>query len=246
MPEFKIELDALSKRREAKRQLVSWGVVLLLFAMAVLIFILGFQGRLSVGSKLHWLGRLLAPASLGTVIGASVLAIREAMRRAERKIVFVLDDNGIIRKRKGFPDVRIAFSDVDTLREELRWLVVRSTRRCAKIAIPNNVKGYELIRAELTRHHALAPPVNLPLKSAALKSAAPVIVSVLSWVAVFWFSDVGLVVLAAVIAMTPLALWSRRWWILARRGPGRLFSLSCIGFSWFSAILLLYFRAVRP
>jgi hypothetical protein len=241
MPEFKIEPDALSEKREAKGRLLSWGIVLLSFAMTALIFILGFRGLLSVGSDLHWLGWLLIPSSLGAVMGASILSIRGALRRAEREMVFVLDDNGIVRKRKGFPEVRIAFSDVDTLGEELRWLVVRSANPRRKIAIPNNVQGYEVIRAELTKHHALAAPV----KKLPLRSAAPGIILVLSWVAVLSFHDVKLVIPAALIAMMLLALASRRMWIVMRGGQRRPLSLFCIGTAWFMAILLIYLRIVQ-
>jgi hypothetical protein len=242
MLEFKIDPDALTERRKAKRRLLSWSIVLFFFAMTVLIFILGFQGRLSVGSDLRWLGWLLGPASIGAVVGTCILAIREVLLRAEREMVFVLDDNGIARKRKGFPEVRIAFSDVDTLGEEFRWLVVKSTKPWAKITIPNNVHGYEVIRAELTKHHALAAPVNkLPLKSLGLP-----IVSVLSWVAVLWARDVRFVIPAAVIAMTLLGLASRRLWVSLRRGPARLFSVVFLGIAWLLAILLVYHRVVRP
>jgi hypothetical protein len=242
MPEFKIESGSVNERRQAKRRLLSWGVVLLLFAITVLILILGFQGLLSVGSDLHWLGWLLVPASLGAVIGASILAIREALRYAERKMVFVLDDNGIARRREGFPEVRIDFSEVDMLRDELRWLVVKSTEPQRKIAIPDNVEGFEVIRAELAKHHALPDPV----KRLPLKSAAPMTLSILSWAAVLWFRDLRVVVPAGVIAITLLALGSRRLWALFRHGSSRLIWLVCLGIAWFSAILLIYFRVLRP
>src|SRR5271154_4674036 len=111
MPEFKIEPDALNERREAKGRLVSWSIVLLLLVMFVSIWALGFLGRLSVGSDLRWLAWLSVPALLGVVIGTFILAFREGLRRAEREMVFVLEDNGIVRKKKGFPEVRIPFSD---------------------------------------------------------------------------------------------------------------------------------------
>src|SRR2546423_233936 len=154
MQEFKIESDALNERRDAKSRLFSWGLVLLLLAMTVSIYALGLLGLLSTDSHLRWLAWLSVPAIFGAVIGGSILAYREALRRAEREMVFILDDNGIVRRRKGFPEVRIAFSEVDALDEELRWLIVKSTEPRRKIAIPNNVKGFELIRAELTKHHA--------------------------------------------------------------------------------------------
>lgn len=242
MPEFRIEPDALKERSETKARLLSWCIVLLLFAIFVSIWALGFLGLLSDGSDLRWLVWLSVPALFGVVVGTFILAFREALRRAEREMVFVLDEKGIVRRRKGFPEVRIPFSDVDALGEELGWLVVESTSPYRKIAVPNNVKGYEVIRAELTKHHALAPPVNkLPLKS-----AAPLIISFLSWVAVIWFRNVRLVIPAAVVGMTLLVLASRRLWILLRLRRERLLSLFCLGIVWFAAILLIYLRIARP
>jgi hypothetical protein len=243
MPEFKIETDALSKRRETRVRLLSWGTVLSLIAITVLIYVLGFLGLLRVDSDLRWLAWLSVPTMLGAVIGTSILACREALRYAEREMVFVLDDNGIIRRRKGYPDVKIAFSEVDYLGEELRWLVVRSTEPRRKIAIPNDVKGFEVICAELAKHHALSAQVKLPLKSVVLmKSAALVTISILSWAAVLWFRDLMVVIPAGVIALTLLALGSHRLWTLLRRGPKRLLSLVCLGVVWFTAILLIYIR----
>lgn len=241
MLEFRIESDSLDEKRGARRRLLSWGLVLSLFAMTVLIYALGFLGLLGVDSDLRWLAWLSVPAILGAVIGASILAYREALRRAEREMVFVLDDNGIARRREGFPEVRIAFSEVDTVGEELRWLVVKSTEPRRKIAIPDNVQGFEVIRAELVKHHALSARMQrLPLKS-----AASMTVSILTWATVLWFRDARIVIPAGVIAMALLTLGSRRLWILFRRGPKRSFSLACLGVVWLSAILVIYLRVVR-
>jgi hypothetical protein len=152
VPDYKIEPDALSKRHEARIRLASWGTVLS-FAMTVLVFVLRFRGLLTAQSNLKWLA---AFALLGAVVGSCVLAGREALRRAEREMVFVIDENAVVRKRKGWPDERIAFLEVSAIREELRWLVVESTEPYRKIAIPNDVKGYQAIRAELARHHPLS------------------------------------------------------------------------------------------
>lgn len=242
MLEFKIDRDSSVARREAMGRLIAWSIVLLLFAMAVSIFILGFQGLLSVGSDLHWLGWLLMPASLGSAIGFLILAYREGLRRAERKMIFVLDDSGIVRRREGFPDVRIDFSEVDTLRQDLRWLVVKSTEPQRKIAIPENVQGFEVIRAELAKHHALSPPV----KKLPLKNAAPITLSVLGWAAFLWLRDLRVAIPAGVLAMTLLALGCRRLWTLSRRGTNRRPLLALLAIASVSAILLIYFRVVRP
>jgi hypothetical protein len=236
MLEFKIETDALSKKHEMRFRLLSWGTVVLLIAITVLIFVLRFLGLLGADPDLGWLAVL---AMLGAVIGASVLACREALRCAEREMVFVLDDTGIARRRKGFPEVKIALSEVDYLGEELRWLIVRSIEPRRKIAIPNDVQGFEVIRAELAKHHvlSLSAQTKLPLQSTALMTA-----SILSWAAVLWLRDLRAVISAGVIALALLALGSHRLWTLSRRGPQRLFSLICLGIGWFTAILLIYIR----
>jgi len=201
------------------------------------------MGRLSADSDLHWLAWLAGPAILSAVIYATVLAFRETLRRAEREMVFVLDNSGIVRGRSGYPDVKIAFSEIGYLRDELGWLVVGSSDRRKKIAIPKNVNGVDVIRAELVKHHALSPSAEFPPKSAALTT-----ISIVSWAAVMWFHDLRGVVPAAVIALTLLAFASRRLWALLRRGPRRMpfgVSFGSLGAVWLTAILLIYWRVER-
>jgi hypothetical protein len=241
MLEFKIESNASNERRDARGRLVSWSIVLSLFGMSVTVYAFGFLGLLNDDSNLRWLAWLSVPAILVAGITTFILLFREALRRAEREMIFVLDDNGIVRKRKGFPEVRIAFSDIETLSEELRWLVIRSTDPARKIAIPKSLEGYELIRAELTKHHALAAPVN----RLSLKSIAVIAISVISWVVVLCFREVTVVIIAAAIAITLLTLGSRRLGTLLPRGSKRLLLVFYIAIVWFVAILLIYLRMVR-
>ncbi len=186
MREFKIETDALSKRRETRVRLLSWGTVLSLFAMTVLIYVLGFMGLLSAGSDLRWLAWLSVPAIFGAVIGASILACREALRRAEREMVFVLDDNGIVRRRKGYPDEKIAFSEIGALSEEMRWLVIYSIEPRRKIAIPHDVKGFDALRAELAKHHSLSAHAKPWRAKLSWTGLVVTIMSILSWAAVIF------------------------------------------------------------
>ena len=112
MIEFKIEGDAL--RREARFRVLSWSAVLLLMAATVLLFVLGVNGVLGASSSLRF---LFVFTLLGTVASACILACREALSYAERQMIFVLCDNGIVRKRQGYPEVKIAFSEINTLSE---------------------------------------------------------------------------------------------------------------------------------
>jgi hypothetical protein len=236
MPEFKIENDAL--KRGARFRMLSWGTVLLLVAIATFLLVLRGSGHIGDSSGL---GSLFVLTILSAAIIAIILAPREGLHRAERKMVFALDDKRILRKRQGYPDVEIAFSEITTLREELLWLVVTSTEPRRKIAVPRNVSGYELIRAELAKHHPLSARVAFPLKGAAL-----LIVSILSWAAVLWFRDVRVVIAAGTVAVVALSFGSYRVWTLLHHRSKHSLLWASLSFAWLAALLLIYLRVVRP
>ncbi len=235
MPEFKIEGDAL--RHEARFRALLWGSVLLLLGVTVLLFTLGVSGDLSASPDL---GLLLVLTGLGTVVGACVVGFREALHFAEGEMIFVLNDNEIVRKRKGYPDVKIAFSEIATLREELRWLIVKTIEPQRKIAIPNTVTSYDAICAELAKHHPLSARVErveFPLKTTALLAAA-----VLSWAAVMWFRDVRVVILSGIVGLITLAMGSYSVWAMLHSQVRRPLLWVSLGSAWLMAILLIYLR----
>jgi hypothetical protein len=236
MQEFRIEGDVL--RREARFRVLAWGTVLFLIAIAILLFVLHVSGNLPPNPNLLW---LFVFTFNGAVIGACILAFREGLRRAERKMVFVLDESGLTRKRPGYAEIKIAFSEIKTLSEELGWLIVRSADSGKKIGIPKAVQGYEAVRAELAKHHSLSVSASFPWKRAVLP-----MISVLSWVAVLWFSDVRIVLFAGVVALITLAFASRRLWTLLHKGRTRLLFWACLGLAWLAAFLMIYLRVVQP
>jgi hypothetical protein len=236
MSEFKIEGEAL--KREARFRVLSWGTVLLLLGATVLLFVLGVSGYLSA----YWSLRLLFVFTLlGTVIGTCVLACREALHYAERQMIFVLDGDEVVRKRRGYPEVRIPFSEIDTLSEELGWLIIKSAEPRRRIAIPNSVSGYGVIRAELAKHHPLSARVAFPLKSTAL-----LVVAFLSWGAVLWLRDMRGIITAGIVAVVTLAFGSYRLWSLLHRSSKRALLWASLCFTWLVAFLLIYLRVARP
>ena len=232
MPEFRIEGDAL--RRESKIRWWSWGTVLVLTAVMVCLVVLRCFG-LKFGPGLSW---SLCFCFFVAFFGSCVLAFREALSAAERQMVFTLDDKGITRNRRGFPPLHIAFSDIDYLGEEMKWLIVRSAVPTRKIGISKSVKGYELIRAELSKHY----PLSSPERKFQLGSTAPVGLTILAWAAMFWFRDPRVVIPCGVVAITLLAVASYRLWTLLQLGQKKSLSWIGIGAVWIAAILLICLR----
>ena len=211
--------------------------MLLLLAVTLLLFTLRASGRLNANSDLRF---VFAFTLLGTIIGACVLASREALHFAEREMIFVLNDNEIVQKRKGYPDVKIAFSEIATLREELRWLIIKTAEPQRKIAIPNTISGYDAICAELAKHHPLSARVDrveFSLKTTALLAAA-----ILSWTGVVWFRDVGVVILSGTGGLITLAIGSHSVWTMLHSRVRRPLLWASLGCAWLMAILLIYLR----
>ena len=236
MPEFRVEKNAL--KRETRFRMLSWGTVLLLTVIAAVLLTLRASGYIGDSSNL---GSIFVLAIFGAAVIAIVLAPREGLRRAERKMVFVLEDDAVVRKRQGYPDVRIPFSEINTLGEELGRLVITSVEPRRKIGIPYSVSGYKEIRSELARHCLLSARMEFPWKSIVL----PVIAFV-SWGAVLWLREAPGVIAAGSIALFTLVFGSYRLLVMLRNNPKRpLLLWVYLGSIWLAALMLIYIRVVR-
>ena len=213
MQEFKIEINAEGRKRQLQFRILAWGAILLIFLIAILVFVLGVTGILGPGY--HPLAAFLFVSTpLLGIVGGGILACREALRLAERQMIFVLGSSGIVRKRKGFPDIAISFSEIQYVGEELRWLIVKSKEPQRKIAIPNDVSGYEIIRAELARHHSLdSEPISKHATSLVM-SALWLIAMIISCSLFLWSQDVRVRAPAGFFAICAVLVSCVRLWKL--------------------------------
>jgi len=231
MAEFKAERGAL--RREARISLALWAAYLALFAGAGLLLRMRASGDLAAnpGAVALFLTLLLT-----AILGASVLACREALHAAEHQMSFVLDDSGVVLRRRGHPDVKISFSEMRSVSEEFGRLIIRTGEPVKKIAAPPTVGGYEIIRTELQRRIALPSRRGFPFRMPALLA-----ISVLSWVVLFWSGSTVIAVTAAIVGLALVASGSRHLLRLRRNGS-RTLSTASVGFAWLVAFLLIYIR----
>ena len=131
MPQFRVEKNALTRR--TRFRILSWGAVLLLVSVAAALLVLRASGHIRDGSGV---GDLFALAIFGAAVIAIVSAPFEGLYRAERKMIFILEDNAVVRKRQGYPDEKIFFSEINNLSEEIGRLIVTSTDPRRRIGIP--------------------------------------------------------------------------------------------------------------
>ncbi len=188
--EFRIETGAPNKRREI---LLLCGVTLapivgVLVEVFLAVFVFQLNQNRSPAS--HWLFPLTV---MGTLIGGYIVAFRVAfrlgMQRVKRGTVFALSDKEIIRRRDGWPDDRVAFSEINGLYESPGVLVIESTEPLMRISIPREVDGFDEIRAELVKHHSLSVHAKPPRAKLSWMGAIVLVVAILSWAAIIliWY-----------------------------------------------------------
>jgi hypothetical protein len=184
---------------------------------------------------------LLATSALGVIILSSILAFRELMNLAARQMVFVLEADAITRKRKGYADVRIRFSEIEAINEASNWLIINSYGARSKIAISSRIEGYEKLRSELVKHHDIARDTPFPFVGIILST-----ISVMSWGVVLWSHSVMVIVLAGCAALLTLAIATRKMQQISMRSGKRAFLLGPVVLAWAIAGALICIRIMKP
>ncbi len=146
------------------------GLLLTVFALVIM---LGLQkGVVSVWA-------MLIPL-FGASIGAGILLGRETRRRADRDMVFLMDEDGISKKQPGHPDERINYTEIRSLRKFWGLLLIVSIKPHGSMTIPSGVTGFETIRDVLARHRPVAGPIKN--KASPLKITVSLVAFSLCWV----------------------------------------------------------------
>ncbi len=146
---------------------------------------------------------------VGTVLGSYFLARGQALNYAARQMTFVLDDDTIARKRRGYPEIKIFFTEIACLKDKPNWLIVESTEPRKIIVVPKMVGNYDVIITELSKYCAISYS-----QKQSFNLILPLTMAAVSWTAVFWFHELQEVVPAGVIALLLLIYLSHRIWRL--------------------------------
>ena len=236
MSQFSVMLNDANRKRDFRIRLVAWGTVL---ALLVATFV-GIYGALSshprVSAAFTWFAVLIVACA---IVGAYLFALRLGLERVERGLAFLLTEEGLVRKRPGWPDLQIGFAEIKALYQRPGWLVVEGGEPRRTVAIPDRVEQFESLRKELAKHSPIvAAPRRSPVRF------APLVVSLFCWGLVLWSRDVGVVMIAGVAALILLGWEFFRLFGQLRRSPKRVALYFLIGLSWAAAASLVYLRII--
>jgi hypothetical protein len=238
MNEFRVASDNISdRRRERRARLFLWGIVLAL-SVITLFAVLGYN---SASRQLNTtLAGLVVLMVGGAIVCAHFLAFRHGVETVENEIVFELSDEDLVRKRHGYPDVRIRLSEINALYAQHGWLVIESVEPRRTIAVPEKVERFSLLRAQLAKH---SPIIVAPQRLAL--GFVPAVAYAICWGVVLWSKDALVAEVAAISGLTLLGWESVRLYRQLRDSPRRHLMWALVGLGWLATALVFYVKFVR-
>jgi FtsH-binding integral membrane protein len=236
--EFRIPLvDDSTRHRDRKIRLILWGLVLALLG----ITLFAVCGARAAGPILNTtLACVAVLIVMGVFVGANILGLQLGLDKLEHDLVFILTDRELVRRRAGWPDTRIELSDVTSIQEGAGWLVVRGAKPQSRIAIPEKVEDFVLLRTELAKHGAIAKPTR--------RSSSRIIwmaASLVCWLLVLWSRNPSVVRIAGSAGLVILGAESYRLASRLRHTPKRYFLWTALSISWVAVLLLVYLAVFR-
>lgn len=236
MREFRVEAGRLSSRKRTRRvRFVLWSAVAGLSA----ITLFGVYGAYSASPILNTVLLVLAVLIVAAIIvSAYLLAFQNAREVISQRSISALTDAHLVRRRSNYPDIQIGLGEISSVSDQRGWFVVESAAPRRVIAIPEEISGFQSLRAELTRH---APVVQLRRRR-----PVPIatIMYILCWAMVFWSKNEVAWIIAAMV-VTTLLIWQTFSMLRPSSNRKRFVILGWVGLGWVAAALAVCFRVLR-
>lgn len=236
MREFKVR-SVTEQEGERRARVILWAGLISLSEITLFAVFGASSASPQLNTAFVWAAGLLLAAAL---IAAYFLAFASGLDRVERDSLFILDDQRLIRRRAGFPDIQVQLSEITSLQERGGRLVIEAGKSGQRIILPQNPEGLESLRSELER----STPISIGRKRPILPLTF-LIVYIASWSLVLWSNIDSLRWIALAIAAILLIWESAQLFKRFRHTRAHRFVWAVLGLSWAGAILALYWRFFR-
>ena len=212
---------------------------LALWCEVVALAVLALFALSAPEEAVHQMRTPLTLAAVTMVVGAiaiaNIIAIRAGLEKIKRDLRFDLTANELVRKRSGWPEVHILLNEISAIRERRGWLDVIAPKR--RIAIPEDVQGFRMLRQELAKHKNIAKAPNRMRSGLVLLAA-----SLTAWAIVLLSSEPYVVTTAGICGLG-LMTWSMVGMILALpRNRTRIALWGWLLFGWLAALWIIQSR----
>jgi hypothetical protein len=206
-------------------RILSEGAIFSLLGM--LLFSLFEPAGLS-DSIAHSIGWAAGVIVVGSILGLTLLSVKDATWKLKRKLRFEVSDGKIIQSSDDTAAVEIPLNNIESLHEYRGLLLVKGGEPRQQISVPREINDFEVLKRELTSYH----PIIVFRAKIYLFSFLPVILMIGTWFLLLT-SHARPVVLTAGIAALGLQAVGAYSLVAALRGKKNLrFIALMLVFTW--------------
>jgi hypothetical protein len=185
----------------------------------------------------------------GFVAGVFLTALSYGRAKGQKEISFALTDTDLIRRRTGWPEIRLPLSEIRSVSERGTSLVIEGADSSTRISVPNHTQNFDVLRKELSKYHRAAGECQVPSQMASRILPSVVFVgglSIVCWWLLLFSRDAG-VVRGSGVGVLVLLGWTAFYGgrFLRLRHPPRWVSIALL-LLWISAVALACYRIVEP
>jgi hypothetical protein len=183
--------------------------------------------------------RLLVPPGIFAICGACFYyGWRLGTERMNLTTTYLFTGTELIRRRRGWPDDRIALNETDAVIYDNRSIVVTSTAHERRFIIPDNFEGFASLVRELEKAGRLKRQSQSNLRAVFF-----VAIVVCCWLAILLSHEKQVTEIASILIVISLAYSSYRIIVVKKRAtkmevkPAMWF---LIGLAWAVTLVLVY------
>jgi hypothetical protein len=232
------EVPATSPYQRTFR-ILAWGAIGIL--MGILIFS-AYEPDGINDSTNHPLGWLAVAIVLSAIVGTTIFGVKEDSWKLMRKLRFEVSDGKIIEMRGGAPSqiIEIPLNQIESLGDHRRWFFVIGGTPRKRIAIPKEVRDFEVLKKELVVASARTP-VKVQAKVHPL-SLLPFLLMFLTCLLLYTSQVRAVVVAAGVSALALQAVGTYSLWKILRQTTASKMVIPACVLTWLLLVWLVYQR----
>ena len=123
--------------------------------LGILLFSLFEPAGLS-DSLAHSIGWAAGVIVLASVLGLTLLSVKDAIWTLKRKLSFELSDNKIIQRSDDAAAIEIPLNNIESLYENRSLLLIRGGEPTQQISIPREIDDFDALKRQLASYHPIA------------------------------------------------------------------------------------------
>jgi len=128
----------------------------------------------SVAHSIGWAAGVIMVAS---VLGLTLLSVKDTTWKLKRKLRLEVSDGKIIQSSDDTEAIEIPLNNIESLHEYRGWLLIRGVEPGRQISIPKEIDEFETLKRELTSYH----PVIVAKAKVFPLSFLPFVLLIIAW-----------------------------------------------------------------